>query len=67
MSKDNPVRYLGFFQSPDGDWEHMVRRVLEETRNTCDKLERHPLVTGNCDLDFQTTGSADSVVNAGAY
>ena len=43
MSKDNPVRYLGFFQSPDGDWEHMVRKVLEETRNVCDKLERHPL------------------------
>ena len=45
MSKDNPVRYLGFFQSPDKDWEDMVRRVLEETRKTCDKLERHPLTT----------------------
>jgi hypothetical protein len=35
-----------FFQSPDGDWynwEDMVRRVLEETRKTCDKLELHPL------------------------
>ena len=41
MSKDNPVRYLGFFQSPDKDWEDMVRRVLEETRKACDKLERH--------------------------
>jgi hypothetical protein len=33
VSKDEPVRYLGFFQTPDGDWEDMVRRVLEETRN----------------------------------
>lgn len=43
MSKDTPVRYLGFFQSPDGDWKDMVRRVMEETRKACDKLERHPL------------------------
>ena len=42
VSKDEPVRYLGFFQSPDGDWEDMVRRVLEETRKFCDKLELHP-------------------------
>ncbi len=41
--KDTPVRYLGFFQSPDGDWKDMVRRVMEETRKACDKLERHPL------------------------
>ena len=43
VSKDEPVRYLGFFQTPDGDWEDMVRRVLEETRKACDKLELHPL------------------------
>ena len=43
MSKDTPVRYLGFFQSPDGDWKDMVRRVIEETRKACDKLERHPM------------------------
>ncbi len=43
IPKDDPVRYLGFFQSPDGDWEDMVRRVLEETRKACDKLELHPL------------------------
>jgi hypothetical protein len=43
MLKDTPVRYLGFFQSPDGDWKDMVRRVMEETRKACDKLERHPL------------------------
>ena len=39
----DPVRYLGFFQSPDGDWKDMVRRVLEETRKACDKLELHPM------------------------
>ncbi len=43
IPKGGPVRYLGFFQSPDGDWEDMVRRVLEETRKSCDKLELHPL------------------------
>ena len=43
MLKDTPVRYLGFFQSPDGDWKDMIRRVMEETRKACDKLERHPL------------------------
>jgi hypothetical protein len=43
IPKDDPVRYLGFFQSPDGDWEDMVRRVLEETSKACDKLELHPL------------------------
>jgi hypothetical protein len=42
VSKDKPVRYLGFFQSPDDDWEDMVRRVLEKTRKTCEKLELHP-------------------------
>ncbi len=39
----DPVRYLGFFQSRDGDWNDMVRRVLEETKKACDKLELHPL------------------------
>ena len=43
MGKDTPVRYLGFFQSPDGDWADMVKRVTEETKKACDKLERHPL------------------------
>jgi hypothetical protein len=43
IPKDDPVRYLGFFQSPDGYWEDMVRRVLEETRKACDKLELYPL------------------------
>jgi hypothetical protein len=43
VPRDDPVRYLGFFQSPDGDWKDMVRRVLEETRKACDKLELHPL------------------------
>ena len=43
MSKDTPVWYLGFFQSPDGDSKDMVRRVMEETKKACDKLERHPL------------------------
>ncbi len=43
MGKDTPVRYLGFFQSPDGEWEDMVKRVIEETKKACDKLERHPL------------------------
>ena len=38
-----PVWYLGFFQSPDGDWKDMVRRAMEETKKVCDKLERHPL------------------------
>jgi len=27
VPKDDPVRYLGFFQSPDGNWDDMVRRV----------------------------------------
>ena len=45
MSNDTPVRYLGFFQSPDGDWKDMVRRVMEETKKACVKLERHPLTT----------------------
>ena len=36
---------MGFFQTPDGDWEDMVRRVLEEARKACDKLELHPLNT----------------------
>ncbi len=43
IAKDTVVRYLGFFQSPDGDWKDMVKRVMEETRKACDKLERHPL------------------------
>jgi hypothetical protein len=43
VPRGDPVRYLGFFQSPDGDWKDMVRRVLEETRKACDKLELHPL------------------------
>ena len=43
MVKDTMVWYLGFFQSPDGDWKDMVKRVMEETRKVCDKLERHPL------------------------
>ncbi len=43
VSRGDPVRYLGFFQSPDGDWKDMVRRVMEETRKACDKLEFHPL------------------------
>jgi hypothetical protein len=42
IPKDDLVRYLVFFQSPDGDWEDMVSRVLEETRKACDKLELHP-------------------------
>ena len=58
IPKDDPVRYLGFFQSPDGDWEDIVRRVLEETRKTCDKLELHPY------FNFQKTESAGPVVNA---
>ncbi len=58
IPKDDPVRYLGFFQSPDGDWEDMVRRVLEETRKACDKLELHP------HFNFQKTGSVGPVVNA---
>ena len=45
IPKRDLVRYLGFFQSPNGDWEDMVRRVLEETRKTCDKLEVHLLNT----------------------
>ena len=45
MAKDTPVWYLGFFQSPDGDWKDMVETVMEETRKECDKLERHPLTT----------------------
>ena len=45
MTKDTPVWYLGFFQSPDGDWEDMVKRVMEETRKSCVKLERHPLTS----------------------
>ncbi len=60
IPKDDPVRYLGFFQSPDGDWEDMVRRVLEETRKACDKLELHP------HFNFQKTGSTGPVVNARA-
>jgi hypothetical protein len=32
LPRGDPVRYLVFFQSPDGDWKDMVRRVLEETR-----------------------------------
>ena len=43
VPESDPVGYLGFFQSPDGDWKDMVRRVLEETRKACDKLELHPL------------------------
>ncbi len=43
MPRGDPVRYLVFFQSPEGDWKDMVRRVLEETRKACDKLKLHPL------------------------
>jgi hypothetical protein len=74
VPRDDPVRYLGFFQSPDGDWKDMVRRVLDETRKACDKLELHPL---NADEEanlaqaivistFQATGGAGPVVNARA-
>jgi hypothetical protein len=56
ISKDNPARYLGFFQSPDGDWEDMVRRVLEEIRKTSDKLECHPLTfVTSCGTRARTT------------
>ena len=43
MAKEAPVRYLGFYQSPDGCWKDMVARVMEESRKVCNKLEKHPL------------------------
>ena len=43
VAKETPVRYLGFYQSPDDCWKNMVTRVIEESRKACSKLEQHPL------------------------
>jgi hypothetical protein len=43
VTKEAPVRYLGFYQSPDGCWKDMVARVMEDSRKVCNKLEKHPL------------------------
>jgi hypothetical protein len=43
VAKEAPVRYFGFYQSPDGCWKNVMARVMEESRKACNKLEQHHL------------------------
>ena len=42
-SADEPIRYLGFWATADGDFAETKRRVVEKTKQAIDRIKHHPL------------------------
>ena len=40
---DEPIRYLGFWATADGDFAETKRRVIEKTKQAIDRIQHHPL------------------------